>query len=142
MARFSELHRGVVATLLECIAEALLGSAAEGNFLIGLVKDEGGFVAGLAAEVERGLEVKDEGAVESGEGWRGEEFFVLPEWHADHDRRGVFQVNAREVALRLQNEEVTHGDCDGSLGCAKADVIFGSEGGLWIRGQRGSAGGL
>jgi hypothetical protein len=131
-----------VTTWLEGVAEALLGSASEWDLLVRVAKDEGGFVAGFAMEMKRRLEVENEGPVKPRKKRRGKEFFVLPEGHTDHEGQGVFKVNTREVALRLQNEEVTHGDGDGSLGCAKADVIFGSEGGLWIRGQRGRAGGL
>ncbi len=50
-------------------------SAAERDFIVDALKDEARLVTGFAFEVEGGLKVEDERAVESGEGRRGEEFF-------------------------------------------------------------------
>jgi hypothetical protein len=71
---------------LECIAEALLGSASEWDLLVHVAKDEGGFVAGFAMEMERRLEVENEGPVKPRKERRGQEFFVLPEGHTNHER--------------------------------------------------------
>jgi hypothetical protein len=67
----SKMHRGRVAARLQGLAEALLRCAAKGDFLVWIVENEGGFVAGSATEIERSLEVEDEGTIKPGEGWGG-----------------------------------------------------------------------
>jgi hypothetical protein len=103
----------------------LLGGAAERDFIRDALEDEARLVAGFAFEGEGGLKVEDERAVESGEGRRGEEIFVLPEGCADHERRGVFQKNAGEIAFCYEDENVTNGNGYCSLRRAQADVVFG-----------------
>jgi len=103
----------------------LPGGAAEEDFSVHALEEEGGGVARLGAETERGLEVDDEGAVEADEGRRGEEALVGPERQANHERWGIFDEDTREVTLGAQSEDVPCAHGHDLLGCADAWQLGG-----------------
>lgn len=110
------------------LLQPLPGGAAEEDFLVRAFEDEGGGVARLGAETERGAEVDDEGAVEADEGRRGEKALVVPERQAHHEGRGIFDQDMREVALGAQSEDVPRAHGHDLLGSAEAEVVIQQEG--------------
>ena len=62
-----------------------LGGPADRDFIIYAFQDEVGLIPGFALQTGDVIQVDDMGAIDSGEGWKGQDLFVTAQGLADHE---------------------------------------------------------
>ena len=69
----------------EKIFESELGGPADRDFIIYAFQDEVGLIPGFSFDTCDVIQVDDMGAIDSGEGWKGQDLFVTAQGLADHE---------------------------------------------------------
>ena len=62
-----------------------MGGPADGDFIIYAFQDEVGLIPGFPFQTGDVIHVDDMGAIDSGEGWKGQDLFVTSQGLADHE---------------------------------------------------------